>query len=210
MDPANNLDASQRIAALVNDWGFFRDQGRWHELLEVFHPDGHISISWIDAPYADFVAVSKLAAQRELLSVKHRLGVPRIQVRGERALSEVDVTILVRSQLCGVEVDTTSHCRFLDQIERRAGCWKILRRTGIYERDRADPVSAPALPEGLFRELSEYPKELRFLARVFKEIGVDWVRSVVRHASPEMHALYATAQRWLNTDAACDAGAGAH
>lgn len=199
--------AHQQIAALINNWGFFRDQGRWQELLEVFHPDGHISISWIDAPYADFVAVSRLAAQRSLLSVKHLLGVPRIQVRGERALSEVNVTILVRGHTCGMEVDTTSHCRFIDQVERRAGHWKIMRRTGIYERDRADPVSAPALPEQLFKEVSEYPKELRFLARAFKEIGVDCVKSVVRDASPEMHALYAAADCWLRAEAASAAGA---
>lgn len=200
--------AHQQIAALINDWGFFRDQGRWQELLNVFHPDGHISISWIDAPYAEFVAVSKLAAQRSLLSVKHQLGVPRIQVRSERALSEVNVTILVRGRTCGMEVDTTSHCRFIDQVERREGRWKIVRRTGIYERDRADPVSAPALPERLFEELSEYPKELRFLARAFKEIGVDWVKSVIRDGSPEMHALYAAAVCWLQADAAPAAGAG--
>jgi hypothetical protein len=203
MDYPSEQAAKQQIAALVNDWGFYRDQGRWAELLEVFHGDGHISISWIDAPYADFVSVSKLAAQRALVSVKHQLGVPRIQVRAERALSEVNVTILVRSQLRGVEVDTTAYCRFLDQVERRAGQWKILRRTGIYERDRADPVTTSALPEELFQELSEYPHELRFLAHTFKEIGVDWLRSVIRHATPEMDALYAEAARWLAVADGC-------
>jgi hypothetical protein len=200
MQQADERKSREEIAALINDWGFFRDQGRFDELLELFHEDGHISISWIDAPYADFVAVSKLAALRAALSVKHQLGVPRIQVQDERALSEVNVTILVRSQLRGVDVDTTSYCRFLDQLERRAGRWRILRRTGIYERDRADPVTAAVLPSDLFQDLSAYPSELRFLASTFKEIGVDWVRSVVRHGTPEMDALYAGAARWLTAD----------
>jgi hypothetical protein len=34
-----------------------------------------------------------------------------------------------------------------------------------------DPVDGAALPAELFQQLSEFPRELRFLARTFREIG---------------------------------------
>ena len=150
-------DARSEIAALINDWAFFRDQEWWDELLGTFHEDGTISLSWFDGPYAGFVAASqKLAASGNTI-LKHQLGVPRIEIRGDRALSAVDVVIRVRATTPAGEVDTTSFARFHDRLEKRAGAWKILKRTAVYEKDRADPVSGPTLPEGFFEGLDRFP-----------------------------------------------------
>ncbi len=35
-----DMTAKSEIAALVNNWGFYRDQERWAELSSVFHPGG--------------------------------------------------------------------------------------------------------------------------------------------------------------------------
>ena len=31
---------------LIQAWCFYRDQGRWPELLATFAPEGQISVSW--------------------------------------------------------------------------------------------------------------------------------------------------------------------
>jgi hypothetical protein len=152
------------IAARINEWAFFRDQEAWDGLLGSFHEDGTISLSWYDGPYEGFVAASKRLAAGGNALVKHRLGVPRIRVRSDRALSEVDVTIMVRTRTPTVEVDTGSYARFYDRLERCKGVWKIRMRTAIYEKDRADPVSAPSLPTEFFDGLDRFPAEVRFLA----------------------------------------------
>jgi len=41
---------------LVQAWGFARDQGRWDDLLAIFHPGGEIAVSWFRGPYSEFVA----------------------------------------------------------------------------------------------------------------------------------------------------------
>src|SRR6185312_14771837 len=33
-------------AEVIQNWGVFRDQGRWKELRATFTPDGHISVFW--------------------------------------------------------------------------------------------------------------------------------------------------------------------
>jgi GrpB-like predicted nucleotidyltransferase (UPF0157 family) len=143
------------IAALLNDWAFFRDQGSWDALLGTFHEDGTISLSWYDGPYAGFVAASRKLVTNPNTLVKHHLGVPRIEVDGDRALSEVDVTIMLRAKAPFGEVDTTSLARFYDRLERRDGTWKVLSRTAVYEKDRADPVSQPSLPAAYFENLEQ-------------------------------------------------------
>lgn len=192
-------DARSEIAALINSWGFFRDQESWEKLLATFHDDGTISISWFDGPYKGFVAASReLAARSRNTIVKHHLGVPSIEVDGDRALSEVNVTIMVRARTPVGEVDTTSFARFHDRVEKRDGRWKILKRTAIYEKDRADPVDRPALPEVFFQGLDRYPIEVQFLASSLDRAGAKLAERIVFDKSPQAEALYREGQAWLS------------
>src|ERR1044072_8555570 len=51
------MDSDKTICAeLVQAWGFARDQGRWDDLLAIFHPGGEIAVSWFRGPYTEFVA----------------------------------------------------------------------------------------------------------------------------------------------------------
>jgi hypothetical protein len=191
-------DARSEIAALVNAWAFYRDQHAWDALLGTFHEEGTISISWFDGPHAGFVAASKAMAARSDASVKHHLGVPMIRVHGNRALSEVDVTIMVRARTPIGEVDSTSYARFYDWLERREGAWKISRRTAIYEKDRAAAVSRPSLPEEFFEGLERFPAEVRFLAAGLERAGQTLSKRLVLDKSPEMRALYEEGEAWLS------------
>lgn len=185
------------ISELINNWAFYRDQGDWDALADVFHDDGAISLSWFDGPHRQFVAASKQLAARPGAIVKHHLGVPSIRVNGLKAVSEVNVTIMVRSRTDLGEVDTTSYARFYDHIEKRAGSWKLSKRVAIYEFDRADPVDRPALPEAMFKELERYPAELRFLASSLDKQGIALSKSLVRDKSPALAELYKSGDAWL-------------
>lgn len=191
------MTTKDEIAELINGWAFFRDQERWDELLDVFHEDGSISLSWIDGPYAQFVEASKRIAARGGSVLKHNLGVPMISVQGRRAIAEVNVTIMVRATTPAGEVDATSFARFFDLVEKREGPWKILRRVAIYEKDRADPVDQPALPAGFFEGLDEFPHELRFLGKAMKAGGIDLSKTVVLDKSPALEKLYRDGVAWL-------------
>src|SRR6185312_6583434 len=45
-DAVADAQSAGAIQALVQDWGFARDQGRWDDLEALFHPDGEIAVSW--------------------------------------------------------------------------------------------------------------------------------------------------------------------
>ncbi|HEX2484357.1 MAG TPA: nuclear transport factor 2 family protein, partial [Myxococcota bacterium] len=182
-------DAKAEISELVAAWAHFRDQERWDELLDAFHADGTISLSWYDGPYAGFVAASRRLASGGGAILKHRLGTPVVETRGDRALSEVDVTIMVRSKTPFGEVDTTSWARFYDQLERRDGRWRIAKRTAVYEKDRADPVDRAGLPDEFFAGLEAYPAPLKFLGSSLQRMGVRLSETAVLDGSPELAAL---------------------
>ncbi|MBO6668734.1 nuclear transport factor 2 family protein [Parvibaculum sp.] len=193
----DSMTAKSEIAELVNNWGFYRDQERWEELSSVFHPGGTISISWYDGPHEGFVEASKMIAAGGAALLKHQLGVPSIRVEGARAVSEVNVIIMVRASTPFGAVDTSSYARFIDMLEKRDGAWKIRKRVAVYEKDRIDPVDMPALPPALFEGLDEFPAELRFLAASMKRGGIELSKTVVLDRSAEMKALYGEADAWL-------------
>jgi len=197
---ANDVDtqiAKIEIAELINSWTFFRDQERWSDLANTFADDGTISISWFDGPHKAFVAASqKLAAYKNNL-VKHQLGVPFIKVNGNRALSEVNVNIMARTKTPAGEVDIVSSARFIDQVEKRDGQWKLVRRTAVYEKDRADPVDRPVLPDAYFQGLEQFPVEVRFLAAALKKAGADLSKNIVLDKSPAAEKVYSDGAAWL-------------
>lgn len=193
----DGMTAKAEIAELVNNWGFYRDQERWEELSSVFHPGGTISISWYDGPHEGFVEASKMIAAGGAALLKHQFGVPSIRVAGTRAVSEVNVVIMVRAAAPFGTVDTTSYARFIDMLEQRDGAWKISKRVAVYEKDRIDPVDTSALPPSLFEGLDRFPAELRFLAASMKRGGIELSKTVVLDKSPEAKALYAEADAWL-------------
>ena len=191
------MAAKSEIAERINNWGFYRDQERWDALSSVFHPGGTISISWYDGPHEGFVEASKMIAANGTALLKHQFGVPSIRVAGERAVSEVNVIIMVRTAAPFGTVDTSSYARFVDLLEQRDGEWKIRKRVAIYEKDRIDPVDTPALPAAVFEGLDAFPAELRFLAANMKKAGIELSKTVVLDKSPDAKALYQEADAWL-------------
>lgn len=201
LDVNNRLEEIEdrlAIADLINRWCFYRDQRAWDRLGNTFTNDGTISISWFDGLHSDFVSASKGMAKNGKSTLKHLVGVPRVQINGDRALAEVNVTIMVRILTPMSELDTSSYARFYDRLEKKSGEWKIVRRVAIYEKDRIDPVNSSTLPSRLYKGLEQYPKELKFLARSLKSAGIPLSKSIVLDKSPKMDELYRNAEVWLS------------
>ncbi|WP_411823149.1 nuclear transport factor 2 family protein [Leptospira sp. 'Mane'] len=186
----------------------YRDQTRWAELRDLFTKDATISISWHDGTVDGFVERSSRMVEEGAPGTKHWISPPRITVCGNRALSEADVIIIVRSSAGLIELDITSYTRFYDQFELEGdGVWRIHNRTGIYEKDRIDSVSPSFLfwVTYLFMPLSKYPKEFRHLAFGLERNNLSVMPNVVTSGSDRERTLKQKAWEWSG----CSATSGA-
>ena len=190
------------IAITRNVAGFaFRDQGRWDELRELFHPDASIAVTWYSGPVSGFIERSaEIAAAQTPVTVKHAIGASRVKIAGDRALSDTDATILIRTRLGPVEADVTSYLRFFDRFERRGDrVWRIASRTAIYEKDRIDPVAPSLLYPFIYRlaRFHRFPRAYRHLAAGLVRSGQTLAKTIVEAGTPEEAELWRKAQLWL-------------
>ena len=193
------MDAADKAACaeLVQAWGFARDQGRWADLLDIFHPDGRIHVSWFMGAYADFV--ERCRQNHGRTKSKHLLWPARVTVNGGRALSECNVAILVRQTIEGVEVDLTSTSRFVDRIEQRGGRWRIAERATIYEQDRLDPVLPSAAFNALMQgaDAARFPAPYRYMGYRVEAAGRALAEPVHYDGRAETEALKTRYADWL-------------
>ncbi len=196
----NKMQESDKYACaeLIQAWGFYRDQGKWPELIATFAPEGQISVSWFRGGFREFVDHCRKsfdAGQRS----KHHILPSTVHVAGERAVAETNIVILVRQKIGGVPVDMTSYARFLDRLERRGARWVILERAAVYERDRLDPVEPSEAFDQLFKatDLSIYPEQYRYMAARLVAAGRALAPVVYRDGTPETTQLYAHYGVWL-------------
>jgi hypothetical protein len=196
---ASELNDKYACAELIQAWGFYRDQGKWPQLLATFALDGQIAVSWFSGGFPEFVDRCRRgfdAGQRS----KHHVFPSVVRLAGERALAETNIVILVRQNIGGVLADLTSYARFLDRLERTDGRWHIVERTAIYERDRLDPVEPSENFDRLFKsgDLSVYPEAYRYMAARLVAAGRALAPVVYRDGSPHTTQLYLRYQAWLD------------
>jgi len=190
----------QACADLVQTWGLCRDQGRWAELLETFHADGTIAVSWFKGPYKDFVERCRQNFGKGSFA-KHQLWPASVRGKGTRALAETNVTILVRQQIEGVWVDLTSRARFLDRIEKRDGRWRVVERAAVYEQDRLDPVEPSIVFVRMLQtaNATQYPEPYRYMAYRVTAAGRALANPVHYDGLADTETLKARYDTWLQT-----------
>lgn len=188
------------IASLLVRWGHARDADDWETLAACFHDEATISISWMSGPVGDFLEGSKAMARARPpgTHVKHVFAGPLILTNGDRAFSRCHVTLFARAFVDGHEFDFESLFRFFDLLERRDGVWRILRRIGVYEKDRMDPVDPRGVPTGFYADmdLSSFPPEMRFLCFRQSKTGVRSVPGIAVY-SPQEAVLRSDCLAWL-------------
>ena len=186
------------IREVVENWVVYRDAGDWERFATVWHSDGWMTATWFQGPAVDFIEVSrKLFDQGG--NILHTLSGWTCDIAGNRAISQVKMSILQRASLDGVQVDVVCYGRFYDFLEKRGGRWGIVRRQPIYEKDRLDPVDPSAVLLLDPNLLGQFPEGYKHLAYLQTKNGFS-IKEGLRLPGlrgPEVEKVYAEGKAWL-------------
>lgn len=202
--PATTVNATYQarsdIGQLILKWGYFRDHGMWSDLLDTFHADGEIQVSWFKGKFPGFVDASRAMAQGGAMS-SHVMKPSIVDIAGDRAIAITPVTIQARALgPLGIELDVSSEAQFFDFVEKRADAWRIARRFCIYQKDRMDSVG-PSLRFwliGFFMNEDAFPPAYRYLALSLSQKGYSIQPGQIVDNTDESRALYAEGRQWLS------------
>jgi hypothetical protein len=200
-----SIDRSE-IINLIGKSILTRDSGMWERLAECYHSGAEFTSSWFKGKPSDF-----LGAARDQMEVSRRAGGEQkhvtanhwIEINRDRATSESDLILFMRTTINDVELDVATWSRRLQLFAREKGEWKIFRRWVIYERDRMDAVD-PTIPAESFYDheaLARYPTKLRHHLWRNDFLGSATEKAIVLRGSPEEAAARKEARRWLQSDA---------
>lgn len=184
------------IRDLIENWVVWRDAGDWARFRTVWHDDGRMMATWTQGTADEFIAASQDGFARGV-RILHFLGGTAIDLAGARAVAQTKMTISQRAEVEGVLCDVVCTGRFYDVLERRQGCWGLVLRQPIYEKDRLDPVEPGAVPRLDRARLMSFPEGYRHLAYVQAGLGYPVKRDMPGLVGPEVHALYARGAAWL-------------
>ena len=191
------LDDRSAIRDLLENWAVWRDAGDWERFRTVWHEDGWMSATWFQGPAADFIRVSREGWDKGV-SILHFLGGISIDLAGTRAISQTKMTISQRATVHDVACDVVCTGRFYDFLEKRDGRWGVVWRQPIYEKDRIDPIDPAAVLRLDAQILAGFPEGYRHLAYIQEQIGYRVKRNMPGLKGPEVQALYAKGQAWLD------------
>lgn len=116
-----------------------RDLGQWEQMLDCFHADSIVRISWFNGSGPDFVKGSIDMAKRGMLA-RHRMAPVLVTLNGNRAVASIAGIIDIPTVIDGVELNLSAYSRFIYRTEKRAGKWRISGFDCIYLRDEFTPV----------------------------------------------------------------------
>jgi hypothetical protein len=184
------------IREVVENWVVWRDAGDWQQFRTVWHADGRMMATWFQGPAEEFIEVSR-AGFAKGVSILHFLGGNSVDLAGDRAISQTKMTISQRAKVHDALVDVVCTGRFYDFFAKRDGCWAIVLRQPIYEKDRMDPVDPAARLTLDAALLGRFPEGYRHLAYLQTQIGYQVKPDMPGLTGPAVEALYARGRGWL-------------
>ncbi|WP_019450550.1 nuclear transport factor 2 family protein [Cupriavidus sp. BIS7] len=194
------LDKAE-IAEVVQAERAARDQAQWVRMLETYHADAVVDLSWFHGSGREFVAASRRLFEAGRHSA-HQMGPTLVTLRDDRALAHTPCAVTARMHLDGVEVEVTAHSRLHERVERRDGVWRIAHMGIVYLRDALavlNPSERVVLDAG---QLAAYRPSYRFLSYLLAHVGQRPRPDLPGIDQPE------TVQPLLDRDDAWLAGAG--
>jgi hypothetical protein len=193
-----NIETLDRLAIrdLIENWALWRDARMWDRFRTVWHADGRMMATWFQGTADEFIKVSQEGYDKGV-RILHFLGGLSIDIAGHRAIAQTKMTISQRGAVEGVICDVVCTGRFYDFLEKRDGKWGIVLRQPIYEKDRLDPVDPTATLKLDQTLLMQFPEGYRHLAYMQARIGYKVKKDMPGLDGPEVEALYARGQAWL-------------
>jgi ketosteroid isomerase-like protein len=143
-DLLRDLLDERQIRSLIYRYCRAIDRRQYDDLRSCYHPDATDHHGDFYGSVEEFVAYCAQGLD-SFERTLHFIGNLEIEVHGDTARSEAYVLALARLAASDGkrERDNTVALRYLDDLERRDGQWRILRRVCVYEWTRTDEV-----PEG--------------------------------------------------------------
>lgn len=185
-----------QIRSLIESWAIWRDSGDWERLRTTWQEGGRMETTWFSGTGAEFITGSQAAFNRGI-EVLHTLHGTTVDVKGDRAVAQTKMAITQRAEVQGVTCDCVCMGRFDDLLEKRDGRWGLILRQPIYELDRIDPLDSAAHLDLDKERLQALPSGYRHLAYVQQGIGLNVKLDLPGTRGPEIAALYARGQQWL-------------
>ncbi|WP_328315667.1 nuclear transport factor 2 family protein [Streptomyces sp. NBC_00388] len=180
------------IADLMNGW-IHRDLNEWDQLGDLFHPGATIAITWFDGLATDFVEGSARMGASDLRT-KHFVGNPSITFNGDRAFVQTNAMIVAEN--IALDLGATTHNRFLDQVEKRDGIWRIVRRESSYDMSCFNFLAK--IQEVDEEAVRSYPREYAALAYLLDKSGFPLVREFPTRGSGLEAEIKAAGADWLD------------
>ena len=195
-DPMRDLLDRAAITRVVNDWGLYRDTGRWEALRALYTADGTMHTTWFVGTADEFVERSIAAAARGAWA-QHFIGAATIQIAGDRAIAETRMILMLRAKLADIPVDVTCYGRFHDRFVRTEQGWRIRQRVPIYDKDRLEPLEPGRTVPVDADVLAGFAEGYRYLAYVQSLGGATLSPGLPTRNSPEEAQLLAAGTAWL-------------
>jgi SnoaL-like domain len=198
------MSDTEEITQLIMRERQGRDRAWWEQMRATLWPEMTLRLSWIDGTGTEFVDGSRAMAERSTGTgalAGHRLGLPSVHVGGDRAVTEVALTINSRIVLGGVETDMATYLRLLYQTEKRNGRWGILRMDAIYETDTMTPA-VPGQTVNLDPAVLEGRRpSYRLLSYQLEQAGISVPDDLYGVDQPgPIRELYRSAFKWAGID----------
>ena len=184
------------VTQVVNDWGLFRDAGRWRELRALYARKAEMLTTWYAGDADGFVARSIEAAAKGMRA-QHFIGAATMRFNGGRAVAETRMILMVRAVVADVPAEVTCHGRFHDRFVREDGAWRIKRRVPVYEKDRLDSLDPGRLLTLDHAALARFSEGYRHLAYVQSLGGGTLVPGLPTARSKEEAELEKDSAAWL-------------
>ena len=185
------LQDRQDIADLMTGW-IYRDLAEWDQLLELFHDDGVIEVTWFEGLFSQFVEGSKKMGGSDF-ATKHLIASPVITFNGNRAIVETNAIIIGENTKLGLGCN--GHNRFYDLVEKRDGVWRIVKRQSIYDMGNFTfPAGVVEIDQDV---VAKYPREYAALAYLLEKSGFPVKRVFATKFSSQEIEMKAAGNQWL-------------
>src|ERR1700759_2909161 len=91
-----STDDHAQIRALTENWALWRDAGDWDRFATLWHPDGRMEATWLQAGYEEFIRASRRGFENGV-RIWHFLGGHTAGIAGDRAVAQTKMPTTQRA-----------------------------------------------------------------------------------------------------------------